>query len=166
MFRKVKCTVYCDRIFHHILTICYCLLSLLPTIFILIHKSFCCFSVVPLSCLQFTLELFPSLRQDYIAPILSPSTGMGNIMSEHLVMSFLHNLLIQIKYWKVMQHESSSHDRDCKGLDVFHSVLFFPLLNSISTPILSQSSPPPLKAEPFMCPSEQCSVSHLVTKGK
>lgn len=111
MFRKVKCMVYCDRIFHHILTICYCLLSLLPTIFILIHKSFCCFSVVPLSCLQFTLELFPSLRQDYIAPILSPSTGMGNIVSEHLVMSFLHNLLIQIKYWKVMQHESSSHDR-------------------------------------------------------
>ena len=91
--------------------ISYCLLSLLPSIFILIPKSFCCFFAVSLSSLWFTLELFPSLRQGYTAPVLSPSTGMGNIMSKHLFMSFPYNLLIQIKYWKVTQHKSSSHDQ-------------------------------------------------------
>lgn len=63
-----------------------------------------------------------------------------------------------------------------KGLGVFHSTQFFLLLDSTLTRILTQSSPPPLKAELFMCAhyqgfiltpchqrlvSEQRSLAHL-----
>lgn len=50
----------------------------------------------------------------------------------------------------------------CKGLDVFNSVLFFLLLDSISTFILYQRILPPLKTESFMCPSYQLRQGHFL----